>query len=110
MKVLTIYLFWTGRGSKRKANNKAETEEETLVIERKRCAEGVRDALLAARPDLIVVLNPQKPRKKSLEVTLVEGGKGVCLWTGIKLGPPARLKFPEPAIVVAALEEALKNE
>lgn len=36
MKVLTIYLFWTGRGSKRKANNKAETEEETLVIERKR--------------------------------------------------------------------------
>ena len=30
------------------------------------------------------------------------------LWTGIKKGPPRKLKFPEPAVVVAALEEALE--
>ena len=32
------------------------------------------------------------------------------LWTGIKKGPPARLKFPQPDVVVAALQEALKAE
>ena len=39
-------------------------------------AEKVKVALLAAHPDLKVLLNPQKPRKKSFDVTLVEGGKG----------------------------------
>ncbi|CDQ61240.1 unnamed protein product [Oncorhynchus mykiss] len=37
-------------------------------------AEGVRVALLAAHPDLIVVLNPQNPQSKSFEVML--GRKG----------------------------------
>lgn len=36
--------------------------------------------------------------------------KETCLWTGIKKGPPARLKFPQPDVVVAALQEALKVE
>ena len=34
--------------------------------------------------------------------------KETSLWTGIKKGPPARLKFPQPDVVVAALQEALK--
>lgn len=84
-----------------------------------------------------MVLNPQKPRSKSFEVILVEGEKGndvqgcicvkclisfllfnpllsspteVCLWSGIKKGPPRKLKFPEPEVVVSALEKALKTE
>lgn len=32
------------------------------------------------------------------------------LWTGIKKGPPRKLKFPQPDDVVAALQEALKSE
>lgn len=32
------------------------------------------------------------------------------LWTGIKKGPPRKLKFPQPDVVVAALHEALKAE
>lgn len=32
------------------------------------------------------------------------------LWTGIKKGPPRKLKFPQPDDVVAALQEALKLE
>ncbi len=42
-----------------------------------RChAEKVKSALLAAHPDLTVVLNPEKPRKKSFDITLLDGGKG----------------------------------
>ncbi|KAK6298957.1 hypothetical protein J4Q44_G00304670 [Coregonus suidteri] len=41
---------------------------------------------------------------------LVEGEKVECLWSGIKKGPPCKLKFPEPEVVVSALEKALKTE
>lgn len=34
----------------------------------------------------------------------------VVLWSGIKKGPPRKLKFPDPAEVVSALKEALKSE
>ncbi|KAI3351721.1 hypothetical protein L3Q82_020556 [Scortum barcoo] len=69
-------------------------------------AEEVKSALLAAHPDLTVVLKPEKPRKKSFDITLLDGGKETPLWTGIKMGPPARLKF----IILTALQEALKAE
>lgn len=36
--------------------------------------------------------------------------KETSLWTGIKKGPPRKLKFPQPDVVVAALQEALKAE
>ena len=42
----------------------------------RRHAEEVKSALLAARPGLTVVLNPEKPRKKSFDITLLDGGKG----------------------------------
>lgn len=73
-----------------------------------RNAEEVKSALLAAFPDLTVVFNPEKPRRNSFEITLMDGDKEIPLWTGIKKGPPRKLKFPEPEVVVAALEEALK--
>ncbi|KAI5624848.1 selenoprotein H, partial [Silurus asotus] len=75
-----------------------------------RNADAVREALLASRSELRVLLNPQKPRRNSFEVTLIEGIKEVVLWTGIKKGPPRKLKFPDPAEVVTALEDALKNK
>uniref|UniRef100_A0A8C7TNQ0 Uncharacterized protein n=1 Tax=Oncorhynchus mykiss TaxID=8022 RepID=A0A8C7TNQ0_ONCMY len=71
-------------------------------------AEGVRVALLAARPDLIVVLNPQNPQSKSFEVMLGRKGSTRYVWSGIKKDPPRKLKFPEPEVL--ALEKALKTE
>uniref|UniRef100_A0A671MSM3 Selenoprotein H n=1 Tax=Sinocyclocheilus anshuiensis TaxID=1608454 RepID=A0A671MSM3_9TELE len=72
------------------------------------CLLCVREALAASQPELHVVLNPQKPRRNSFEVTLMEGDKAeVVLWSGIKKGPPRKLKFPDPAEVVSALKEAL---
>lgn len=41
-----------------------------------RNAEEVKSALLAAHPGLTVILNPEKPRRNSFEVTLLDGGKG----------------------------------
>ncbi|KAM4555800.1 selenoprotein H-like [Odontesthes bonariensis] len=119
------------RGTKRKAEaeekktsaegKKEKVEEEEsgqdglkVAIEHwlvyRRNAEEVKAALLAARPELTVVLNPEKPRRQSFEITLLDGGKETSLWTGIKKGPPRKLKFPQPDVVVAALQEALKAE
>uniref|UniRef100_A0A3Q3KP04 Selenoprotein H n=1 Tax=Mastacembelus armatus TaxID=205130 RepID=A0A3Q3KP04_9TELE len=122
------------RGTKRKAEVQAE-EEKPSVKEKKqrgeeenkqevsyfyhtiiigkysmygRNAEEVKSALLAAHPELTVVLNPEKPRRNSFEITLLDGDKETSLWTGIKKGPPRKLKFPQPDIVVAALQKALK--
>uniref|UniRef100_A0A668RF78 Selenoprotein H n=1 Tax=Oreochromis aureus TaxID=47969 RepID=A0A668RF78_OREAU len=110
------------RGRKRKAEaeeqqtpaekkkERGEEEGKRVVIEHWDNAEEVKSALLAACPALHVILNPEKPRKKSFDITLMDGDKETCLWTGIKKGPPARLKFPQPDVVVAALQEALKAE
>uniref|UniRef100_A0A3B1IQD1 Selenoprotein H n=1 Tax=Astyanax mexicanus TaxID=7994 RepID=A0A3B1IQD1_ASTMX len=111
-----------GRGAKRKVDAVVESEPEakkdkTTDAEQD---EGQRvviehwseSALLAVHPELRVVLNPQKPRRNSFEVTLMEGDKGygaVVLWTGIKKGPPRKLKFPDPAEVVTVLDDALKS-
>uniref|UniRef100_A0A3Q1ENW6 Selenoprotein H n=1 Tax=Acanthochromis polyacanthus TaxID=80966 RepID=A0A3Q1ENW6_9TELE len=108
------------RGTKRKAEVQPEEkqpsvekkkdrgEEENILEVYGRNAEEVKSALLAARPDLTVVLNPEKPRRNSFEVTLLDGE--TSLWTGIKKGPPRKLKFPLPDVVVAALQDALKAE
>ncbi|TNN77670.1 Selenoprotein H [Liparis tanakae] len=107
------------RGTKRKAEVEAEGEKPSVGEEEDR-GEGekgqggqrveVKSALLAAHPGLTVVFNPEKPRRNGFEITLQDGGKETCLWTGIKKGPPRKLKFPQPEVVVAALQEALKAE
>uniref|UniRef100_A0A8C9QXE9 Selenoprotein H n=1 Tax=Scleropages formosus TaxID=113540 RepID=A0A8C9QXE9_SCLFO len=74
-----------------------------------RHAEGLREALEASNPELKVQINPEKPRRNSFEVTLFGEGKEVCLWSGIKKGPPRKLKFPDPAVVVSSLQEVLKT-
>uniref|UniRef100_A0A3B3CPJ2 Selenoprotein H n=1 Tax=Oryzias melastigma TaxID=30732 RepID=A0A3B3CPJ2_ORYME len=109
------------RGTKRKPE--AKKEEDNTSTEKKargedasveavygRNAEEVKSALLAARPELTVVFNPEKPRRNSFEITLLDGSKETPLWTGIKKGPPRKLKFPQPDVVVAALKDALKTK
>uniref|UniRef100_A0A3B4WAG4 Selenoprotein H n=1 Tax=Seriola lalandi dorsalis TaxID=1841481 RepID=A0A3B4WAG4_SERLL len=98
------------RGTKRKAEVAPDTSWITLVncVHVNLMVYEVKSALLAAHPELTVVLNPEKPRRKSFEITLLDGE--TSLWTGIKKGPPARLKFPQPDVVVTALQEALKAE
>uniref|UniRef100_A0A8C6KNP4 Selenoprotein H n=1 Tax=Nothobranchius furzeri TaxID=105023 RepID=A0A8C6KNP4_NOTFU len=66
--------------------------------------------LLAIRPGLSVVINPDKPRRNSFEISLLDGDKETSLWSGIKKGPPRKMKFPQPEAVAAALQEALKSE
>uniref|UniRef100_A0A668RM43 Selenoprotein H n=1 Tax=Oreochromis aureus TaxID=47969 RepID=A0A668RM43_OREAU len=105
-----------GRGGKKRKAEVQVEEEKPSVEEKKgrgddesmygRNAEEVKSALLAARPELTVVLNPEKPRRNSFEITLQDGE--TSLWTGIKKGPPRKLKFPQPEVVVSALQEALK--
>lgn len=34
----------------------------------------------------------------------------ISLWTGIKKGPPARLRFPDPDVVLYTLNKALDSK
>uniref|UniRef100_A0A4X2KCK5 Selenoprotein H n=1 Tax=Vombatus ursinus TaxID=29139 RepID=A0A4X2KCK5_VOMUR len=118
------------RGRKRKADAAADGETEKpeklaqggdggvgearVVIEHCRSrvyarhAEAVSQALRLARPELPVLLNPTKPRRSSFEVTLQRpDGSRAELWSGIKKGPPRKLKFPEPGQVVEELKKQL---
>lgn len=65
----------------------------------RRNAEEVKSALLAARPDLTVVLNPEKPRKKSFEITLMEGGKGEKEEQGMKSTNNSAIWCPQGMVV-----------
>uniref|UniRef100_A0A8D2LI32 Selenoprotein H n=2 Tax=Varanus komodoensis TaxID=61221 RepID=A0A8D2LI32_VARKO len=70
-----------------------------------RNADAVSQALQQAFPDALVEINPEKPRRNSFEVALLkEDGSRVELWTGLKKGPPRKLKFPEPNNVVELLK------
>uniref|UniRef100_A0A8C6WDT1 Selenoprotein H n=1 Tax=Nannospalax galili TaxID=1026970 RepID=A0A8C6WDT1_NANGA len=65
-------------------------------------------ALQLEAPELLVKMNPSKPRRGSFEVTLLRpDGSSAELWTGIKKGPPRKLKFPEPQEVVKELKKYL---
>ncbi|NWH74950.1 SELH protein, partial [Piaya cayana] len=73
-----------------------------------RAAAAVRDALREAAAQLPVEINPRQPRRNSFEVSLVkEDGSSVELWSGIAKGPPRKLKFPQPEVVVEALKSNL---
>ncbi|RMX44313.1 hypothetical protein pdam_00018863 [Pocillopora damicornis] len=62
--------------------------------------------LLKAFPSAQVLINETKPRSKSFELTAVkEDGEELQLWTGIKKGPPRKLKFPVNSDLI---EEAMK--
>ncbi|XP_021365935.1 selenoprotein H-like [Mizuhopecten yessoensis] len=69
-------------------------------------AEDLRESFGA---DLQVDLNLDKPRRGTFECTLFkEDDSEVLVWTGIKKGPPRKLKFPESEEVVKAIKKALQ--
>uniref|UniRef100_G3QGP1 Selenoprotein H n=1 Tax=Gorilla gorilla gorilla TaxID=9595 RepID=G3QGP1_GORGO len=96
------------------ANGGEGMEEATVVIEHctsrvyGRNAAALSQALRLEAPELPVKVNPTKPRRGSFEVTLLRpDGSSAELWTGIKKGPPRKLKFPEPQEVVEELKKYL---
>lgn len=61
----------------------------------KRNANQLSTELMKAFSDAKVLINDTKPRSKSFELTLIkENGEESLVWTGIKKGPPRKLKFP----------------
>ncbi|KAJ1074961.1 hypothetical protein K5549_000935 [Capra hircus] len=65
-------------------------------------------ALRLQAPELAVKVNPARPRRGSFEVTLLRAdGSSAELWTGLKKGPPRKLKFPEPHVVLEELKKYL---
>lgn len=53
-------------------------------------------------------MNVSAPRRGAFEI-IVTNSRGVetILWSGLKRGPPRRLKFPDPNTLIAGLKEAL---
>uniref|UniRef100_A0A8D0HC68 Selenoprotein H n=1 Tax=Sphenodon punctatus TaxID=8508 RepID=A0A8D0HC68_SPHPU len=101
------------KGRKRKAQLpevKTETPDDAEVNSvYGRNADAVSEVLRHAFTDLTVEINPEKPRRNSFEVSLLkEDGSKVELWSGIKKGPPRKLKFPEPDRVVEMLKGSLE--
>ena len=58
-------------------------------------------------------LNPGgvKPKRGSFEISVVrDDGQTVEVWSGLKLGPPRRLKFPEADVLLKAVQDALNKK
>uniref|UniRef100_A0A8C6VF62 Selenoprotein H n=1 Tax=Naja naja TaxID=35670 RepID=A0A8C6VF62_NAJNA len=73
-----------------------------------RRAEAVSQELCLAFPDIRVEVNLEKPRRNSFEVVLLKkDGTKIELWSGLKKGPPRKLKFPEPSNIVEMVKHNL---
>jgi len=60
-------------------------------------------------PHLEIVINETAPRRGAFEFVLQNvDGTETLLWSGIKCGPPRRLKFPEPSWLLDQLKAALE--
>ncbi|KAM7441906.1 hypothetical protein ABFA07_009124 [Porites harrisoni] len=56
---------------------------------------------MSAFPNAKVLINETKPRSKSFELSVVkEDGEESLIWTGIKKGPPRKLKFPVSSDII----------
>jgi len=75
----------------------------------KRNATSLSEVLRKNFPDLEIEINPNPPRRNSFECTVVTDGKEISVWSGIKLGPPRKLKFPDADVVVQAMKKALES-
>jgi len=77
----------------------------------KRKAQGVISALSEAGlcvDKVETVINEEKPKRGSFEVTVVlDNGTEANVWSGIKKGPPRKLKFPEPDVIVDAVKKIM---
>lgn len=51
-----------------------------------------------------------QPKRGAFEITVErEDGKSSVVWSGLKLGPPRRLKFPEPGVLLGAVKKFLES-
>ena len=74
-------------------------------------------ALLSSSPfvvrsNIVSTMNSgeDKPRKGAFEIKVErEDGKCSVVWTGLKQGPPRRLKFPEPNVLLGAVKNFLEK-
>lgn len=74
----------------------------------KRNANQLSSELMKAFPDAVVLINDTKPRSKSFEVTVIkEDGEESLVWTGIKKGPPRKLKFPVNEEVIQEVKKLI---
>ncbi|KAJ6652603.1 hypothetical protein lerEdw1_011255 [Lerista edwardsae] len=97
----------SGADSSLKRPKKSEGSGPHVIIEH--CADTISQALHQAFSDIVLQINPEKPRRNSFEVVLLkEDGTKVELWSGLKKGPPRKLKFPEPNKVVEMLKGNLE--
>ena len=74
----------------------------------KRHATRLDKVLSAEHPNIPVLINSTKPRSKSFEVSYHDGEEVTEIWSGIKLGPPRRLKFVEDDAFMELLKEKMK--
>ena len=71
-----------------------------------RNANDIADAIKAAYPGSFAFEGiGTKGRSKSFEISLRKAGEDdmTCLWSGVKKGPPRKLKFPAVEDIVAQL-------
>lgn len=65
--------------------------------------------LIKKEVDVEFVVNAEKPRRGAFEFVLSSpNSEDEVLWTGLKKGPPRRLKFPEGATLVENLRKHIK--
>eukprot|EP00105_Crassostrea_gigas_P000611 XP_011412475.2 PREDICTED: selenoprotein H [Crassostrea gigas] len=79
------------------AEKKAKSSAPVPRVYKKK-ATALAEAIKAEVEDIHIEYNPSAPRRGSFEVTLIVGDgetQEVLLWSGIKKGPPRKLKFPE---------------
>lgn len=51
-----------------------------------------------------------KPRRGAFEIQVErEDGKTCTVWTGLKIGPPRRLKFPDPNSLLTGVRKFLES-
>lgn len=105
---------------KKKAKTSSEEAEETtpsryFYIEHckswsvyKRNAVRLDKLISAEYPEVPVLINTTKPRSKSFEVSYHDGEDVTEIWSGIKLGPPRKLKFVEDDKFSELLKEKMK--
>ncbi|CAH1232413.1 SELENOH [Branchiostoma lanceolatum] len=92
--------FGTERESRKNGNG------DYIPSPKGRNADQLAEALRAEFP--AVVVETAVGRSKSFECTVIkDDGKEMLVWTGIKKGPPRKLKFPEPSVVVKAINNDL---
>jgi selenoprotein H len=78
----------------------------------KRKANDLSSALQAELPNLKINISPLKSPKGSFECFLIMDqtkDDKIVLWSGIKRGPPRKLKFPESADIEAILANLKKH-